>query len=1156
MAKQRNHLQSNIEDRYRSILEQSPFSIQIMTPDGFTVQVNKAWEELWGASLEDISGYNMLEDEQLVRRGVMPYIQRAFAGEPTEIPTILYDPEETIPGVTYNVDPRRWTKAVIYPIKDEAGNVREVVLIHEDITDRMLAEEKIKASEERYRSLLENASDIIYSHDLEGRYLSINNAGEKITGYTAEEVVGKMNISEIVCPEHREMVKNKMVEKLHDPTPTVYEVDIIAKDGRRVTVEVSTRISLDKGRPVAVEGIARDVTERKRAAKEKERLAQQVETQKKRLQSLVSSVPGVVWEAWGEPNDADQRINFVSEYVETMLGYTVEEWLSTPNFWLTIVHPEDREIAVRNAAATYASHQSGTNRFRWVTKDGRAIWVEAHSVAIFDDSGAPIGMRGVTMDITERRQKELVEKFLSEASTTLASSLEYETTLAAVANLAVPHFADWCSVDIIDEKSGILQRLAVAHANPEKVRWAHEIYRQYPPDPEERQGLYQVLRTGESEFYPEIPDDLLVQGARDEQHLELLRQIGFSSAMIVPLKVRGNVLGALTFVHSESEMHFTREDLALAEDLASRAALAIDNARLFRNERQTRHSAERTSNFLSRLQEVSTVLSQNLMPEEIPATIIKQGVKSLGAYAGVIVRISEDGNELELVNSEGFPAEAVKRWLNFKIDENVPISVAARTGEPVFIRSMENFQASYPQLGPLASVTDSKSLVALPLTVKEKVIGAMGFSFLEQQNFNEDERAFMTALSHQCAQAFERARLYENERRLRLQAETANRMKDEFLATVSHELRTPLNAIVGWSNILASQKFDPEVNARAVETIARSARAQSQIIEDILDVSRIITGKLSLSATEIELNPIIETAVESIKPTAKTKDIRIRAEISEKPLRIRGDADRLQQILWNLLSNAVKFTPEGGEVGVSLYQTDSSAKITVRDTGQGIAPEFLPFVFDRFSQADATSSRKFGGLGLGLAIVRHLAEMHGGTVKAESEGDGCGTVMTVTLPLLPQKSEPEKVFDLYALRTLSAPITGKTQNLKEISLLVVEDDADSRELLVTILETAGAVVAAVSSAAEAYEALKVFRPDVLISDIGMPGEDGYSLIRRVRENDQNGNRIAAIALTAYAREEDSKKALDAGFQMHFAKPFDQYTLISAIKVLAENGLKQ
>lgn len=1140
-------MHSHLENRFRAILEQSPFSIQIMSPDGYILQVNKAWEELFGVTLEQIEGYNILEDEQLVRKGIMPYIRLGFEGKAAEIPPVLYDPNETIPDVSRHSNAQRWTKSLIYPIKDSDGNLREVVLMHEDITERRIAEEALRISESRYRSLLENATDIIYSHDLKGNYLSINRAGEKITGYTTGEVLEGMNISQIIVPEHLEMAKQMTAKKLQDEDPTIYEVDIFAKDGRRLTLEVSSRISYEDGKPVAVEGVARDVTERKRSEEEKARLAKQIDKQKKHLQEMVATVPGVVWEAWGEPDVANQRIDFVSDYVETMLGYSVEEWLSTPNFWLNIVHPEDREKAARTAAETFAGRSSGVNRFRWLTKEGRALWVEAQSVAIYDEAGNPVGMRGVTMDISERRQKEVNEKFLADASTALAASLDYETTLKSVAQLAVPHFADWCSIDMADE-DGTLNRLAVAHVDPKKVAWAEEMHREYAPNLNEPQGVYQVLRTGASEFYPEITDELLVQGARDEKHLETLRNIGFSSAMIVPLKVRGKVLGVLSFVNCESGKHFKNEDLSLAEDLARRAALAIDNARLFRIERETRRAAERTSDFLSRLLEVSTALSEALMPEEVPLAIIQQGVKSLGAYAGVIVKLSDDENRLEMINSVGFPEDVIGRWKDFEVTENVPIADSVRSGRPVLIESMESFHEKYPALGPLASISQSSSLAALPIIVKKKVIGAMGFSFLEPQNFREDDRAFMLALSHQCAQAMERALLYENEQRLRAQAEEASRMKDEFLATVSHELRTPLNAIVGWSNLLVTNKLDPEVSARAIETIKRNATAQAQIIEDLLEVSRIITGKLRLNPDFVELETVIKTALESLQPAIETKNINIKSEFDSETSMFWGDADRLQQIMWNLLSNAIKFTPKGGEIKVKLECNDSQARIVVKDNGQGINKEFLPFVFERFTQADGTTARKYGGLGLGLAIVRHLVEMHGGAIKVDSAGVNKGTTFTVNLPFKAVQVTRNSNDEFLP----SIPSDEQPEyypNFEGARILVVDDEADARFLLTTMIENCGASVTSAGSAPEALKIFKQFKPDVLISDIGMPEEDGYSLIRKVRALDSANGGVPAIALTAYAREEDRLQAERAGFQLHIAKPVKPSELLKAIEKL-------
>jgi PAS domain S-box-containing protein len=1021
--------------------------------------------------------------------------------------------------------------------------------MHQDITNQILVEEKIKASESRYRNLLENANDIIYSHDLQGKYLSINNAGEKITGYSREDILGGMNMTQIVAPEHLEMAKKMIERKFYNSSPTVYELDIFARDGRRLTLEVSTRLSSSDGQPT-IEGIARDITERKQAEREKLQLAEQVEKQRKHLQEMVSSIPGVVWEAWGEPDDAMQRIDFVSEYVETMLGYSVEEWLATPNFWLSIVHLEDKESAILNASETFASRKTGTNRFRWIAKSGKVIWVESQSVAICDETGNPIGMRGVTMDISERKQKEANERFLAEASTTLASSLDYETTLSTVARLAVPHFADWCGVDIANE-NGTLNRLAVAHIDPEKIVWAHEIYKHYQPDPNEPQGLYNVFRSGESEFYPDIPDELLVQSARDEEHLKIMRQIGFCSVMLVPLKVRGGTLGVLTFVNSESSRHHSLEDLVLAEDLANRAALAVDNARLYRAEQQTRQTAERTSDLLRRLQSVSESLSQALTPDQVATAVVEQGLNSLGAHAGTVVCLTDTGDELEIVGTVNFSEEIVNKWKRFPLSDSVPIADAIREKAPVIVESFAEWKEHYPGLGPLASVTGSQALVAFPLIVEGRMIGAMGLSFPKPQKFSDDDRAFMLALAQQCAQALERARLYETEQQLRTQAEAANRMKDEFLATVSHELRTPLTAIVGWSNMLITNKFSQEVTSRAIQTIERNAKAQAQIIEDLLDVSRIITGKLNLNSSPIQLELIIKTALESLQPAADGKEIKIKSNFDSEPGIVFGDMDRLQQVMWNLLSNAIKFTPEGGEVNVAMENGESHLYISVSDTGRGIEKEFLPFVFERFSQADGTSTRKYGGLGLGLAIVRHLVELHGGTVKVESAGINRGTTFTVSLPLLTRQESDANLIENPAA-TVKDSLFENFSLLKDLRILIVDDEADTRLLLTTIIEGSGANARTANSAVEAFQILGEFKPHLLISDIAMPEEDGYSLIQKLRNlSSEEGSDIPAIALTAYAREEDRNRALEAGFQRHLAKPINPDDLIVVISELVD-----
>ena len=384
----------------------------------------------------------------------------------------------------------------------------------------------------------------------------------------------------------------------------------------------------------------------------------------------------------------------------------------------------------------------------------------------------------------------------------------------------------------------------------------------------------------------------------------------------------------------------------------------------------------------------------------------------------------------------------------------------------------------------------------------------------------------------------EREQLLAKEQAARAEAEAANRMKDEFLATLSHELRTPLNAMVGWTQLLRTRKFDEKTTVRALETIDRNTKSLAQLIEDVLDVSRIITGKLRLNVRPVELVPVIEAAIETVLPAAEAKNIRIESILDSSVGSVLGDANRLQQVVWNLLSNAVKFTPKGGRVEMRLEAINSRVQIRVSDTGQGINPDFLPYVFERFRQADSTTTRSYGGLGLGLAIVRHLVELHGGTVDAESPGLGLGATFIVNLPLRAVRvevSEPQQVQPTAAgeVPTISG------SSLDGLRVLVVDDEADARDLLTTVLRQYGAEVTAVATASEALEALKQLKPNVLVSDIGMPEEDGYALIRKVRALDaEQGGRIPAVALTAYARAEDRKQALLAGFQLHVPKPVD------------------
>ncbi len=391
----------------------------------------------------------------------------------------------------------------------------------------------------------------------------------------------------------------------------------------------------------------------------------------------------------------------------------------------------------------------------------------------------------------------------------------------------------------------------------------------------------------------------------------------------------------------------------------------------------------------------------------------------------------------------------------------------------------------------------------------------------------------------------EREGLLESERAARTEAERANRAKDEFLATVSHELRTPLNAVLGWSQLLARKSTDP-ATAQGLEIIERNARAQAQLIEDLLDMSRIISGKMRLNVEGIDLPAIIDAALASAEPAARGKGLELSKQLGRLSVAVCGDPSRIQQIIWNLVSNAIKFTPRGGRVRITLDEVDGSARIQVSDTGQGIKPEFLPLVFGRFRQADVSAARRQGGLGLGLSIVRHLAELHGGTATADSPGEGQGSTFTILLPLASESLECEGV-DLHR---------GQSMSLAGVKALVVDDQADARELVRRLLEEQGVEVMTAGFADEALALVRQSRPDVVISDIGLPVVDGYQLVRTLRAFPaQEGGSVPAIALTAFVHELDRQRALESGYQAHVPKPVEASELLRVVaEVLRQAGV--
>jgi PAS domain S-box-containing protein len=677
--------------------------------------------------------------------------------------------------------------------------------------------------------------------------------------------------------------------------------------------------------------------------------------------------------------DGQGQITFMNPIAEALTGWNVEEARGKPLDEVFVIYSETTRKAVESPVAK-------------VLREGKIVGLANHTLlrsrhgreVPIDDSGAPIrsetgelfGVVLVFRDVSREKAERGRREFLTKAGEALVASLDYEVTLATIARLAVPVIADWCAIDVVEPGSNVIRRAAVEHVDPSKLRLARELTERYPPDPNARNGAPEVIRSGKAELYAEIPEAMLQAGARDADHLALLRELRLGSALVVPLKARGHTLGAMTFVYAESQRHYGDEDLAFAEDFARRAAMALENS--------------------------------------------------------------------------------------------------------LALKQVEN------------------------------------------------------------------ARIQE--RRLRDEAEIASRAKDEFLAMVSHELRTPLNAILGWTVILRRRTPNEETD-RALSVIERNALAQAKLIEDVLDISRIISGKLALTLGPTHIADAVTAAIETVTPAAQAKNIALVVDHLEPALTITADADRVQQIVWNVLSNAVKFTPKGGTVTVRAFREGSDISISVRDSGEGIERDALPFVFEAFHQADASTTRRHGGLGLGLAIVKQLVSAHGGTVEALSEGRGKGATFVVHLPArsaipaIRRAARAESASD-------APPSKPAPSRLDGLRVLVIDDEADSLELVAQVLREQGAEVHAATSARTALETFSRVRPDVVVSDIGMPGEDGYSLIRKIRSMPADlGGRTPAVALTAYAREEDAQRAFNAGYQMHLTKPVEPDRLATTVSNL-------
>jgi PAS domain S-box-containing protein len=800
---------------------------------------------------------------------------------------------------------------------------------------------------------------------------------------------------------------------------------------------------------------------------------------------------------------------------ERIFGYTADEVIGKS---ITILippgHPnEEPEILARLKRGERIEHYETIR----VHKDGTLLDISLTVSPIVGPGGNIIGASKIARDVTESRK---VSKALDVAAQRLNLAL------------AASHLGDWSW----NAKSDIVSLSETAA----------RIFG-LPPDSEITwSDLRQLLHEEDRERAKLAVEEALRENG--DYHIEYRVIRPDKSVVWVLAKGQGlydqdrNIVGMLGFVQDISEQKLTEQTL--------------------------REQAEA----LTTLNRVGQLISAELDLHKTVQAVTNAATELIGARFGSFFYnvLDEAGESYTLYTLAGAPAEVFSHF---------PLPRATKLFSPTFkdegvvrlgnVRNDPRYGHNSPFEGIPQGELPVTSYMAVPVVSRSgDVLGGLFFAHPDENVFTQRDELTVLGLAAQAAVAMDNAHLYESAKKARAQAELAatenerlyrqaeesSRLKEEFLATISHELRTPLNAILGWSRMLRSGQLSEEQSSKALDTIERNARAQAQLIDDLLDVSRIITGKLRMDVRPADPVAFIDAAIEAVRPAADAKGVRVQKIVDTGAMSVPGDPVRLQQVVWNLLSNAIKFTPRDGRVQVRLERINSHIEIVVSDTGQGISAEFLPHVFDRFRQADQKTSRQHGGMGLGLAIVRHLVELHGGNVLAASEGEGKGATFTVTLPITPVYHVDTNGGRVHPAARELLPPAECVDRLDNLRVLVVDDEHDTRELLKEGLEYCGARVRLAASASEALKAIHLEIPDVLISDIGMPGEDGYELIRQIRElSSTRGGKVQAIALTAYTRTEDRMNALRAGYNMHVPKPVELAELVAVAASLVQRG---
>ncbi len=952
---------------------------------------------------------------------------------------------------------------------------------------RRQAAEAVRIGEERLQQATETGKLGLWDWDITTNHLVWTESLYAIHGVNPKTFQATVQgFTELVYPADRERVAQAIQAALATDAPYELEFRALRPDGEIIWLFTNAKVLRAEGRPVRLLGATMDITQRKRTE-----LA--LRESEERFAKAFNASPFVVTISSLKTG----KLVEVNETFVHLSGYTREEAIGRTTAELGVwARPQEREAELQTVQE---QGQVRNAEYRFRTRTGEEL-VGILSAECIEVGGEPCALT-VIADITERKRAE--DLLLINQERERARSEELEALMNAVP--AIVWFAHDPACKVIKGNRAANEMLRLpANANQSLSAPA-----------EEKPQHFKVFKDGRELPASELPVQLAAQG---------LEVRDFEEEVVFANGERRSLYGHAVPLHDNRGQ--VRGAISAFVDITERKQAEEERERRYRDG--------------LKLTETNRALVGAFELAEVTAIICHAARALTGAQGASFVL--REGEQVHYVDEDSIAP--LWKGQSFPLDCCIS-GWAIREEKQV---ALEDIYQDDRIPHDAYSSTFVRSLVMTPVGPSMPV-ASIGVYWDRTHCASVYELELLQSLASAADLALASVRAYGEARRARVQAEDANRLKDDFLATVSHELRTPLNGILGWAKMLRAGKLSAEKAQQALETIERNARSQNGLIEDLLDVSRIISGKMRLDLHPVDLVAIIEAALNVVRPTAGAKGVGLYPVLPTRNVMVIGDAERLQQIVWNLLSNAIKFTPRDGSVLVQLEQLDSQLEITIADTGAGIKPEFLPFVFDRFRQADSSITRPHGGLGLGLAIVRHLTELHGGTVSVQSPGEGQGATFTIHLPLGGAPPEHSQTEPLRPSAAIDLPADYGIR-LEGIRVLVVDDEPDARDLLLSLLSGSGAAVVTVESSAEGMVALAETQFDVIVSDIEMPGEDGYSFMIQVRDLEaQRGRSTPAIALTAHARTADRVRALAAGYQNHVPKPVEPAELVAVIASL-------